>query len=79
VIHLGRIVESISCPAAIEERNRLAREIHDTLIAPSLLPSASLKVTAACEIPPHFSIGLRKARKAALCPKANAGREVARF
>jgi len=32
VIHLSRIVESISCSAAIEERNRLAREIHDTLV-----------------------------------------------
>lgn len=32
VIHLSRIVESISCSAVIEERNRLAREIHDTLV-----------------------------------------------
>src|SRR5262245_43842899 len=32
VIHLSRIVESIPCPAVVEERNRLAREIHDTLV-----------------------------------------------
>ena len=32
VIHLSRIVESNPCPAVIEERNRLAREIHDTLV-----------------------------------------------
>lgn len=32
VIHLNRIVESIPCPAVVEERNRLAREIHDTLV-----------------------------------------------
>jgi signal transduction histidine kinase len=32
VIHLGRTVESIPCPAVFEERNRLAREIHDTLV-----------------------------------------------
>jgi signal transduction histidine kinase len=30
-IHLGQIVETVPCPAVIEERNRMAREIHDTL------------------------------------------------
>jgi signal transduction histidine kinase len=32
VLHLSRIVESVPCSAVIEERNRLAREIHDTLV-----------------------------------------------
>jgi signal transduction histidine kinase len=32
VVYLSRNVESIPCSAVIEERNRLAREIHDTLV-----------------------------------------------
>lgn len=32
VVHLSRVVESIPCAAVIEERNRLAHEIHDTLV-----------------------------------------------
>jgi two-component system, NarL family, sensor kinase len=32
IIHLSRLVEPIPCSAVIEERNRLAREIHDTLV-----------------------------------------------
>src|SRR5258708_5505779 len=30
-IYLSQLVESLPCSAVIEERNRLAREIHDTL------------------------------------------------
>jgi len=30
-IHLSQVVETLPCSAVIEERNRLAREIHDTL------------------------------------------------
>jgi len=30
-IHWRQVVETVPCPAVIEERNRMAREIHDTL------------------------------------------------
>src|SRR6266404_2420130 len=30
-IHLSQVVETVPCPAVVEERNRMAREIHDTL------------------------------------------------
>jgi signal transduction histidine kinase len=30
-VHLSRVVETLPCSAVMEERNRLAREIHDTL------------------------------------------------
>jgi len=73
-LHLGQVMETVPCSAVLEERNRMAREIHDTLAQEFAGILLHLEAANSSYEPKTASESLARARELAKCGLEDARR-----